>query len=261
MLVGHQEVVEALSSQLPPVSIITGPPSVGKRMIAAYAAMRNNISRVDFTEVNRLTVDEASRVKDFMTTEPMQDFRFALIDLDSASRSAMDKLLVALENPPSYAKYSLISSGRVPRTLRTRANNFVVGLLEPEELTTILLNKGIPAQDAYKFAKLGRVDLAMQAYSNIAARNVALNVLQATEEGDPILFLQAYKAVDEQAAAMILAALEESAAQSWKIFDPAHLGAFAKRNVALKLLGVWSTVASARPQLALKFTLESVIRS
>jgi hypothetical protein len=59
---------------------------------------------------------------------------------------------------------------------------------------------------------------------------------------------------------MIIAAWEESAAQSWKLFDPALLGVFAKRNVALKLLAAWSTMADARPQLAVRAVLESVMR-
>jgi hypothetical protein len=230
-------------------------------MIAAYAAMRNNIDRIDFTEVSRLTVDEAVRVKRFMTTEPSHDYKFALIDLDSASKAAMDKLLITLENPAPHAKYSLISSTGVPRTLRTRANNFVVGFLQPDQLLTILLNKGIPEREARTFASLGRVDLALAAYENMASVNIAVNVLEAVESTDHILFMQSYKAVDQKVAQMILTALEESAAQSWKIFNPEHLGAFAKRNVALKLLGIWSTVSSARPELAIRVTLESVMRS
>ncbi len=260
MLVGHQEVVEALSSQLPPVSIINGPSSVGKRMIAAYAAIKNNVSRVDFTEVSHLTVDEASRVKKFMQVHPMQGLRFALINLDGASHQAMDKLLITLENPPSYARFSLISSTKVPRTLRTRAANFMVGLLEPEELMSILRQKGLTIADVSKLSKLGRVELAMDLYNNPSAKNVALNVFSAVESMDHILLMQAYKAVDEQSAKMMLIALEESASQSWKVFDPQYLGAFAKREVALKLLGLWSTVSDARPQLAMRVVLESVMK-
>lgn len=229
-------------------------------MIATYAAIKNNVARVDFTEVSKLTVDEAQRVKHFMATHPMQQYRFALIDLDGASRSAMDKLLITLENPPSYAKFALISSTRIPRTLQTRANKFTVGLLDPEDLLTILISKGIPPKDAGKLCKLGRVDLALNAYSDISAKYTATNVFQAAEAGDYILFMQAYKAVDTKAAMMILAALEESAAQQWKIFDSKQLGAFSRKEVALKLLATWSTVADARPQLAMRVVLESVMR-
>jgi hypothetical protein len=59
---------------------------------------------------------------------------------------------------------------------------------------------------------------------------------------------------------MILAALEESAAQSWRIFDPKYLGAFSNRQVALKVLAAWSTMSEARPQLAVRTALESVMR-
>jgi hypothetical protein len=95
----------------------------------------------------------------------------------------------------------------------------------------------------------------------MSSMNIAVNVLEAAESGDHILFMQAYKAVDYKVAQLILTALEESAAQSWKIFDPDHIGAFAKRNVALKLLGAWSNVSNARPELAVRVTLESVMRS
>ncbi len=260
MLVGHQGVIEALSSQLPPVSIITGPPSVGKRMIAASAAMRNNVARVDFTEVSRLTVDEAVRVQDFMATQPMQNLKFALIDLDAASAQATNKLLKYLEQPPTYARFSLISSDSVPRTLVTRGHNYTVGLLNPDDLLTILLNKGLPEKEALKVSKLGRVDLALQAYSDMAARATAVNVLQSAESGDYILFMQAYKAVDEKAANAILDILQESASQNWKLYRPDFLGVFANRNAALKVLSAWSNVSSARPQLAMRAALESVMR-
>lgn len=260
MLVGHQEVVESLSSQLPPVSIITGPPSVGKRMIAAYAAMKNSISRIDFTEVTRLTVDEAARVKEFIASEPMSRHKFVLIDLDAASSRAIDKLLITLEQPPTYARFAITTSQPVPRTLLTRGWKYPVGLLEPEDLQTILLNKGIPVADAVKLCHLGRVDVALNAYANSAARMSAINVLQAVESGDHILFMQACKGMDEQTANFIVMALQEAVAQSWNIFSAQQLGVFAERKVALQVLMLRGTVANARPQLAVKSALESIMR-
>lgn len=260
MLVGHQGVIGALSSQLPPVSIITGPPSVGKRMIAAYVAIKNEVARVDFTEVSRLTVDEANRIQDFMATNPVKDLKFALIDLDSASVQAVNKLLKYLEDPPTYARFSLISSHAVPHTLRTRGHNYTVGLLTPEELTTILLAKGVPENEVQKVNKLGRVDLALEAYSNVVARTTAISVLSAVEANDYILFCQAFKAVDEKAACAILDILQESVSQHWKIYNPEFLGAFSNRQVALKVLSTWSNFSSARPQLAIRAALESVMR-
>ncbi len=260
MLVGHQGVVGALSSKLPPVSIITGPPSVGKRMIATYAAITNDVARIDFTEVSRLTVDEAVRVKRFMSVKPMKNIKFALIDLDAATKPAINDLLKALEEPPAYARFTLISSNRVPPTLLTRGHKYTVGLLNSDELLEILLSKGIPSNEAAKLSKLGRVDLAMQAYADVAARNTAITVLQAVESNDYPLFVTAYRSVDERAANMIITLLQESAAQKWKLFSPEYLGAFAKKNVALTILSAWSNVSSARPQLAVRAALESVMR-
>lgn len=260
MLVGHQGVIGALSSQLPPVSIIMGPPSVGKRIIATYAAIKHEVARIDFTEVSKLTVDEAIRVKQFMSTHPQQNLKFALIDLDAASDAAMNDLLKALEEPPSYARFSLISSATLPTTLLTRGHKYNVGLLNPEDLISILVHKGIPEKEAIKVSKLGRVDLALQAYADLASRATAVNVLQAAESGDYVLFSQAYKAVDVKAAEVILAILEESASQNWKLYSPEFIGVFSKRQVALNILGAWSNVSSARPQLAVRTALESVMR-
>jgi hypothetical protein len=261
MLVGHQGVIGALSSQLPPVSIITGPPSVGKRLIAAHAAMTNNISRVDFTEVGKLTVNEASRIKDFMSVSPMSNLKFALIDLDNASDAAINDLLQALEYPPKYARFSLISSKRVPHTLRTRAGHkFTVGLLKPEELFQILVSKGIKEDDASKASTLGRVDLAIAACTNSAARTTALTVLESAASNDYVLFAQAFKAVDDNTAKVIINMLEEAASQKWKLFNPNYLGPFSDRRVALAVLSSWSTVATARPKLAVRAALESIMR-
>jgi len=260
MLVGHQGVTRALSSKLPPVSIITGPPSVGKRLIATYAAITNDVARVDFTEVPRLTVDEASRINQFMAVSPNKDLKFALIDIDSASNAAINDLLNLLEHPPEYARFSIISSKRVPATVLTRGHKYTVGLLNSEELTQILLSKGLPQNEVNKVSKLGRVDLALQAYSDIAAKATALTVLQAVESGDYILFSQSFKAVDERAAQLIVVALEESASQRWKLFTPDYLGAFAQKRVGLAVLSSWSNVSSARPQLAVRAALESVMK-
>lgn len=260
MLLGHQEVIGALSLQLPPVSIITGPPSVGKRMIAAHAAIRNNIPRIDFTEVRKLTVDESKRIKMFMQTKPTQKFKFALIDLDLASTPAIQDLLKLIEEPPSYARFSFISSVKVPSTLTTRGEKYKVGLLKNEDLLKILLDKNIPEPDASKLSHLGRVDLALKAYSDIAARTTALNVLQSVLSGDYALFSQSYKAVDDNSASMIIQALEESAAQKWIVFNPDYLGEFSDRNIALKVLSVWSTIASARATISVRVALESIMR-
>lgn len=260
MLVGHQGVTRALSSKLPPVSIITGPPSVGKRMIATYAAITNNVARIDFTEVSKLTVDEANRVKQFMSTQPISNLKFALIDLDAASDAAINDLLVTLEAPPEYARFSLISSHRLPSTLKTRGHKFTVGLLKSSELFQILKSQGLPENDAQKLSTLGRVDLALQAYSDIATRTTAINVLQAVASNDYELFVQAYKAVDEKSATMIISILEESASQAWRMFSPDYLGIFSERNAALTVLSAWSNVASARPQLAVRAALESIMR-
>jgi DNA polymerase III delta prime subunit len=260
MLVGHQGVIGALSSQLPPVSIITGPPSVGKRMIATYAAIKHNVARIDFTEVLKLTVDEAARVKQFMSTQPQNKLKFALINLDAASDAAMNDLLKALEEPPGYARFSLISSSHLPRILLTRGHKYTVGLLKEEDLFTILINKGVNELEAKKLSKLGRVDLALQAYSDVASRTTAISVLQAVESGDYILFCQAFKGVDSKTAEMIVAILEESASQNWKLFSPEYLGAFADKKVALNVLASWSIMSSARPQLAIRSALESVMK-
>lgn len=260
MLVGHQGVIGALSSQLPPVSIISGPPSVGKRLIAAHAAMTNNVSRVDFTEVSRLTVAEASRVKEFMSVQPMVDLKFALIDIDSASNAAINDLLKALEEPPSYARFSIINSAKLPATLRTRGRRYSVGLLKPDDLMTILINKGIPEQDAKKFSSLGRVDLAIQAYTDSTARSTALTVLESVLTNDYLLFSQAYKAVDDKIARTIVSMLEESASQRWRVFNPKYLGLFADKRVAISVLASWSNVSSARPQIAVRAALESIMK-
>jgi hypothetical protein len=260
MLVGHERVTRELSSRLPSVFIITGPPSVGKRLVAASAAMAHKVARVDFMEVAKLTVAESDRIKNFMATSPMEELKFALINIDSATKPAINDLLKSLEEPPSYARFSIISSNRVPLTLLTRGHKYTVGLLKPDELLSILITKGVPENEAKKVCNLGRVDLAMLAYSDISAKTTALSVLQSVETNDYPLFTQAFKAVDDQAAHMIIAALEESASQNWKLFNPEYLGVFAKRKAALTILAAWSNVASARPTLAIKVALESVMK-
>jgi DNA polymerase III delta prime subunit len=229
-------------------------------MVGIYAAMVHNVARVDFTEVSNLTVAEATRVKQFMSVSPMQTLKYALIDLDGSSTAAINDLLKTLEEPPSYARFTLISSSKLPATILTRGHKYRVGLLKTNELEQILLNKGLPAEDAKRFSTFGRVDLAMNAYNDVAAKASAITILQAAASGDYELFCQACKAIDENSARMILVALEESASQSWKLFKPEYLEVFGKRPAAMKILAAWSAISTARPQLAVRAALESVLK-
>lgn len=260
MLVGHTDVVSRLSESFPAVSLIQGPSSVGKRLIAAKAAMANSVDRIDFLPVSRLTVDESARIKNFMKTYPSGPLKVASIDIDGATCSAMDKLLVLLENPAPYSRYVLTSSAPVPRTLQTRSEKFFVGYLSEQELTEILLSRGIPQSELSNLVGLGSVQAALQAHSTMPSFYAALNILQAVESQDHILLMQAYKGIDDACARMILTALQESASQRWRLFKPQQLGVFAKRQIATKVLGAWTVVSDARLSLSIRVLLESLMR-
>lgn len=260
MLIGHQEVTKALSQQLPPVSIITGPPSVGKRLIAAHAAIVNNVNRVDFMQRKQLTIADAAEVKRFMSIRPQSHLKFALIDMDYSTSAAIDDLLTELEQPAEYARFTLISSKRLPKVLQTRAQKYTVGLLKQNELYEILVSQGIPSGEATRLSNLGRVDLAINAYRDISSRTAALNILQAVSAVDYELFCQSYKAADDTVADIIVKVLQECAAGQSKTFNVEHLGNIARKDVAMSLLSVWSQFSEAKPKLAVKTTLESIMR-
>lgn len=260
MLVGHQEVTEALSLELPPVSIITGPPSVGKRLIAAYSAIKHDVARVDFIQISRLTTQEVLKLKEFMSVTPYNRLRFALIDMDYSSKAAKDDLLNILEGPAIYARFSLISSNKLPMTLSTRGQKFNVGLLKPCDLAKVLESKGIAKSQIAKVDKLGRVDLALKACADISSRSTALNVLQAVEARDLDLFVQSYKAVDETSAKLVVSMLQEAAVGQFKLINPEYLGKFAERNTAMHFLNAWSKFSDARPSISVRVALESMMK-
>lgn len=260
MLVGHKKVVESLDRYVPSVFLLSGPPSVGKRLIALSAAKSKGVASVDFMQVDRLHVEDAINLRSFMTTSAMKDLRFASIDLDDASKPALDRLLLLLENPPPKTHFALLGSKAVPRTIQTRSQVFNIGLLRPTELSSILKSKGLPVNVIDKVCNFGRVDLAMQAYSDISVKAAALNVLTAVQTQDRLLLMESFKAVDDKSAFMILSALQEAAAGVWTMFTPEQLGPIAQKGVALKLLAAWSSMASARPQLAVRVVFESILR-
>lgn len=260
MLLGHQEVIRTLGIELPPVSIITGPSSVGKRLVATSVVIKQGVARVDFTEVSKLTVDEAIRVKSFIESTPMKDLKVILINLDNATSRAMDKLLLTLEEPPNYARFILTASQAIPRTLQTRAWRYQVGYLKSEDLLSILIKRNIPLRDAEKLSSLGQVNLALDTYNNVAEQVAAINILQAAQSGDYVLFMQACKSLNATVAKFIVLALQEAASQSWAVFNEDNLGAFSDKKVALHVLGVWSTVDQARPTLAVRSALESIMK-
>jgi hypothetical protein len=260
MLLGHEEVVEALSYQLPPVAVITGPSSVGKRLIAVQAAITHDVHRLDFLEIKKLSTLSAELIQDFVETKPYGNFKCCLIDLDAASIQSTHKLLKVLEEPPNYAKFVLVSSKRLPKPILTRSQRYTVGLLRPTDLQKILLSKGISEVDSKKLSHLGRVDIALESYKKSVSVSIAISILDAVLSGDYILFLQAYKAADDTVADTIISILQESASQRWKMYSPDSLGDFSKKEVAIKVLNVWSNLSIARPVLAVKVTLESLMK-
>lgn len=260
MLEGHQEVATILSQSLPPVTLIKGPASVGKKLLAVQAVIQNNIARIDFLDIPKLHVEEVKKIKQFMSTQPYKNYKACIIDLDNASSAATNDLLKLVEEPPGYSKFVFISSQRVPRTLQTRAHNFTVGLLSKDSMLKILTSQGLSLSEAQKVCALGQVQPAIQAHKHSTTTSNILTVLQAVEENDYLLFVQAFKAIDDEAALLILELLKESATQRWKQYSPQYLGAFAKRQVAIAILTKWSAVASAKPSLAIRTALESVMR-
>jgi hypothetical protein len=224
-LVGHRDVFEAICWDLPAITLLRGPASVGKWTLAEEVLQRLSVPRHNITRIRRLTVAEARALPEWASMASIDGGRkFIIARLDGASEDAQNMLLKFLEKPGEAVHVILAASTPVLPTIVSRSRCYSIGLLLDSQVEEILVLGGMDPAAARTSAPAGggRVRPAREG-TDPSARSRAVAVLNAL-------------------AASSAGSLE-TAIRSWddKIKDERGL---TEADEAFRLLGVWAAEAA-----------------
>lgn len=185
-MIGHYAVCDLLEKNLPQVTLLVGPKSVGKRTLAQYVLTRHGCTPADTRVVEKLLVDDARSLFEFMSVAPFGKLKGAVVRLEQASDISLNVLLKLLEEPPSFARF-VLTSLRIPSaTIQSRAELYRLGLLTPGEISRILVSRGMNKEAAQTAAarSLGTVDSALDPGPSDEAKAAVLSALRAVADND-----------------------------------------------------------------------------
>lgn len=259
MIVGHEDTLRRLHSDLPPVSLFLGPASVGKWTTAEHLRREYGVRDGDLLRIRSLTMDEARTASKFMLTSPLGDLRFAIIRLDSATPASLHALLKALEEIPSSSRVVLVSTESPMETIVSRSEIFHFSLLSQEQVERVLIQRKLSPSEARRYAELagGQVGRALSFVSGMEGKATVLAAVNAIRERNPVsLDSLAVKWTDEHTN--LLATLcREIITGRWRIFMEAEVEGIG-RKLPLKILTALH--ADIRPRLVVRSSLMSVLK-
>lgn len=260
-MIGHLEAIGRLELSLPPVTLIRGPKSVGKRTLAEYVLAQRGALVADTRVVQKLDIDASRELKVFMSTSPFGPMKAAIVRLDGASESSLNALLKVLEEPPPRAHFFLTSTSASLPTVESRSMVLNVGLLSDDDLLRILVSKGmsdVAAKQAAARSK-GTVETAMEPPLPEEARASVLSVLKAIADLDREKLDAALTHWSEDAHKLLKIWLVESLTQRWRLFSLTDtFGLASDRELCTQMLRDMSR--TARPKLVARHALTSALR-
>lgn len=260
--VGHQRVREALEKELPAVTLLQGPPSVGKWTLAQYLADFHEVKVIDRRVLESVSADDAREVKRFVSTSPFGKLKLVVAKLDAANESALNALLKTLEEPPPKARFLLVTSRPTLATITSRSSLYRMGLLSTAEVAEVLVRRlGWREMDANTAATRsgGSVEGALSATLGDSAKASVVSVVRALKAQDRDLLVQATRSwgTDEQAA-LYAWAIELSTGR-WSMFTPTDAQGI-EPAVGRQTLAMLDRMSHARPRLQVRAVLEALIR-
>jgi hypothetical protein len=258
-VVGHDTVLRILSWGLPPVLLLSGPPGVGKHALAEQLMNEHGVLPVDRITHDQLSVAQARQLRAQVCVGPHGVLRIVLLSLDGCTPAALSALLTVLETPPSGTRFILLASQPVPDTIASRAMVWRCGLLRAGESAQVLCRLGMTRAAAQTAALRahGRALPELAAESPDRAHEVARRLIHGIASGDRELVDAALRMLDRDSVRVFRAALVEIITGRWREFPAGELSLPA--STAQRLLVTLSRISGARPALAVRVVLETVL--
>lgn len=262
---GHADIVAQLEARLPPVTLLLGPPSVGKWTLTRHLAAHHGVLSVDHSaHLDGFTADSARTVRGFTHRAPLGGLKLVTARLDKSSPVAWGVLLKTLEEPPAPVRFLLTVNTwtdrpAVPGTLTSRAVCHHLGLLADTDVTAILTANGLSPFAAAKAARLGggQVRPARDALAVADdARDTVAVLMTATLAGDRAQLARAVRNVDDTTAHLLTVWLNEALTRRWHTFPAPDT--LPPRAWLLAALAALRRLGRGSPRLAVHAALDAL---
>jgi hypothetical protein len=190
VIVGHEAVRSLLERELPPVTLLLGPASVGKTALAGHAARYHHMTSYRYESPSAALARE---VVELVPRRLQGSGKLAvIIGLDGTTVTAQNILLKVLEDPPPHVCFLLTASCPPLPTVSSRAVTHRVSLLSDEQVAEVL-GQTCDRSTAVRCAPFGRgqVARALEAARDNGddgrMRTVVAGVIRAARSGDGAL--------------------------------------------------------------------------
>lgn len=270
--VGHGDVVDQLAKDLPPVSLLIGPASVGKRTTCDWALSQHGAREADVLRFMTLNVEAAREARRAFSVRPSGRIRAVFARLDGASAEGLNALLKVMEETPKRCHFLLTCERRPMLTVMSRARVHSLGYLRQEEVREVLLRLGKTEESAERLARSsgGQVRAALEHVDAEAAKGPVLRVLKATADGNLELFYNATmgkRAVDEttmedafgwEQLRLLRRWVHEARTGFWRTFTSSEGFGLQEDPEALRRISA-GLALEARPRIAVKLALLKIL--
>jgi DNA polymerase III, delta subunit len=270
-VVGHGQVVAHLRSDTPQVSLLLGPPSVGKTTAAEEVLGDLGVHDPLLLRYASVRVSDARAMTQF-TSRRSRKPKGILAQLDQVTPEAANAMLKLLEEPPPATYFMLCASHQPLLTIASRAQVYRFGYLTDAEVAQVLqTTKPRLARDkAEKAARSsgGQVSRAREMARLEESKGPVLSALHAVAERNEDLFVNAVggrreieidgqptrvDAFGEVQWSLMRTWAREALTGRWRTFTPAEsYGLQRDRRVADRVLRMADV---ARPKVAVRCAL------
>lgn len=216
--VGHAHAREVLLADLPAVTVLIGPRSVGKRTLAQEVVEAHGVPVLEFFE--GVTMDDAREIRLFLGSE--SGARAVIIRLDGVRAEVSHLLLKTLEELGEGKHVIFLCEQRPLATILSRAWVFQCGYLNDAEMSQILFNLGVPPTNIPIIVSRGRgqVSEALDSLDVEIEKAPITALLGATAKKDEVMFGKIVSRLQESHLHLLRVWASEAQTGMWRLFAP-----------------------------------------
>lgn len=268
--IGHPRQHAELESRAYPVSVLTGPESVGKQTLVDHVLAAHSQPAPSVLRIGKLTADEARKLTFAAPRMRGTGIRHIIIDLDNSLQENQNRLLRLLEDPSRGVSFYLIASGPVLPTILSRARLLRFGLLTTDEVRQVLILRGMDPLVAERQAPVGRGQVRFAILgTDPDVRTKVMAVLRALEARDAAALDTAVgrwghedSLQDRRAAAEAYELLGRWASEAvtgrWRVFEPGSAPKLSRED-ARKLWVAMARFPAAHPRTRARGLLAALV--